>query len=208
MQCTKCGADLQPGATVCPSCEERVVPTRSSVAAPRKRPVAPAAPARPAAPELSAPAARSARSGARSAWRTPALVAAVVVVIAVTAWVVFSIFSTGGANTPDAVALRVMQGYAAYDARAILDSVTHASLTATDQATFEAGMAESKAANKGVPLYKDIKVTSVTIDPKDPNAAIVRLTESVLDPVKGTYAPRDDTLSLVKKDGRWLVKLY
>lgn len=210
MQCTKCGADLQPGATVCPSCEERVVPTRKSVASPRKR-AASAAPAAsaPVTPTPSAtPAERAARMSGRAVWQVPTLIAAVVVVIAVSVWVVFSVFSTGGANTPDAAALRVMQGYAAYDARAILDNVTHTSLTATDLATFETGMAESKTANKGAPLYKDIKVTSVTIDPKDPNAAVVRLTEMILDPVKGTYASRDDTLTLVKKDGTWLVKLY
>jgi uncharacterized Zn finger protein (UPF0148 family) len=51
MQCTNCGAELQLGATVCPVCEERVVPTRKSVATPRKRTSKRAAPAARVFPE-------------------------------------------------------------------------------------------------------------------------------------------------------------
>jgi hypothetical protein len=209
MQCTKCGADLQPGATVCPSCEERVVPTRKSVAAPRKRPAPPVAAAPIAASvaghDSAAP--RAPRASGRPAWYLPALIAAVVVVVAISGWVVFSVFNTG-ANTPEAAALRMMQAYATYDARAILDNVTHTSLTATDQATFEKQAADTKATNKGLAAIKDIKVTKVTIDPKNPNSATVQLSEMILDPLKGTYAARNETLSLVKQSGKWLVKLF
>jgi hypothetical protein len=46
------------------------------------------------------------------------------------------------------------------------------------------------------------------LDPKDPNAATVQLTEMTLDPVKGTYSSRNETLSLVKQDGKWVVRLF
>ncbi len=208
MQCAKCGADLQPGATVCPSCETRVVPTRKSVAAPRKRASAPAAPAAsPAVPAVPAASAQRPTSAGRPAWQVPALLAVVAVVVAVSGWVVFSVFNTG-ANTPEGAALRVMQAYAVYDARGMLNNMTHASLTATDQATFEKQAADTKVANKGVDLLKDIAVTKVTVDPKNPNVATVQLTESILDAKTGKYALRNETLSLVKQDGKWLVKLF
>jgi hypothetical protein len=207
MQCTKCGADLQPGATVCPSCEERVVPTRKSVAAPRARVAAPAASVD--VPAASAPAAKRApRASGRPVWYLPALIAVVVVVIAVSGWVVSSIFTNSGPNTPEAAALRMMQAYASYDARGILDNVTHGSLTATDQATFVQQAADTKTASKGLAAIKDIKVTKVTIDPNNASAATVQLSEMILDAAKGTYAARNETLSLVKQNGKWLVKLF
>lgn len=223
MQCTKCGADLQPGATVCPVCEERVVPTRKSVAAPRK-PLASMAGTRPSAPVPSpvsdtssapaaktaaAPAARPARPARQVSlpkWLIPGLIVAIVV--GISGWVLFTVFSGGNANTPDAAALRMMNAYAVYDAQGMLDNMTHASLSATDQATFVTRAAEDKKTNNGKALLTDIKVISVTPDPKDPNTATVKLSEMILDPTKGTYTARTDTLSVVKQSGKWLVHLF
>lgn len=174
MQCTKCGADLQPGATVCPSCEQRVVPPKAK---------------------------------AVPSWLMPAVVAVVVVLVAIGGWfAITSLLSSG--NTPDGAALRMLQAYAAYDATTMLDNVTHASLSATDVATFEKQAADLKVANKSVPQLKDIKVTGVTIDSKNPNSAVVHLTETVLDSTTGAYAPRNETLTVVKQGGKWLVKLF
>jgi hypothetical protein len=218
MQCTNCGTQLQPGATVCPNCEQRVVPTRKSVAEPRKR-TSPAA----AAPAAAVPAARpvvsqpadagikdklGARIPVRGSLRGPIVAAIVFVIVAVTAWGVFAVFSSVANNTPDGAALRMMQGYAKYDARAILDNATHAGLTATDVATFETHVADTKATNGGKDLLKDIALVSVTKSPADPNTATVKLTEQILDPAKGTYSLRNETLSVVNKNGKWLVQLF
>jgi hypothetical protein len=218
MQCTNCGTQLQPGATVCPNCEERVVPTKKSVAEPRRRtsPAAPApAPAAPAArPVVSQPADAvikdklGARIPVRGSLRGPIIAAIVFVVVAVTAWGVYSVFSNISGNTPDGAALRMMQAYANYDAAGILANATHASLGATDVATFETQAADTKAANGGKPSLKDIVVVSVTPDLKDPNVATVKLTEQILDPAKGTYSLRNETLSVVKQSGKWLVRLF
>lgn len=86
MQCTNCGAELQLGATVCPVCEARVVPTKKSVAPPRKRAVKTAAPVAatkpsaapvpaavaPAEPAPTAPVASVEKPGARPARRPAA----------------------------------------------------------------------------------------------------------------------------------------
>lgn len=214
MQCTKCGAQLQPGATVCPACEERVVPTKSSVAEPRKRAAAPVS-AAPASTFLSQPAeaavtenpARTATG--RKGWPMPVLAAIVVVVVAITGWVVYSIIGGGGgANTPEAAATHMMNAYAVYDAKTVLANVTHASLNANDEAAFAKQMADMKTAAKDKPSLTGIKVTNVTIDPANPDSAIVKLTEKILDPVAGTYSTREETLSVVKRDGRWLVVLF
>jgi len=101
-----------------------------------------------------------------------------------------------------------MNAYAVYDAKGFLDNVTKASLTATDVASYEAAAASLKADNKDKPQVKDIKVLKVTIDPANPDQATVQLSEQILDPVKGTYSPRTDTLSMVKQNGKWLVRLY
>jgi hypothetical protein len=141
-------------------------------------------------------------------WPLPLLVGAVVVVVAVTGWVVFSVMGGGVANTPEAAALRAMQAYADYDGVAILANVTHASLTATDEAGFVKQAADDKTAANGAPALKDVKVSKATIDPANPDAATVKLTELILDPTTGAYKPRNETLALVKRDGKWLVLLY
>jgi hypothetical protein len=145
----------------------------------------------------------------RSSSRRSRLIAAVIVaVIVVTGggWWMYSAATTG-ANTPGAAALRMMQAYGDYDAAGLLANATHGSLTTAAQAALEQQYASAKAASKG-PAVKDITVTKVTIDPKDPDSATVRISEQILDPNKGTYSPRTDTLSLVKQNGTWLVRLF
>jgi hypothetical protein len=183
MQCTNCGAELQPGATVCPSCEQRVVATAQ------------------------APAKRTRETRVRMPWQSPMIVAITVVVIAVTAWAVWTVLNTNN-NTPEAAASRMMAAYGAYDAAAILDNVTHNSLTAADLTAFQKQVVDGKAANKGLPWVKDVKIITSTVDPKDPNSATVQLSEMILDPLKGTYSQRNETLALVKMSGTWLVRLF
>jgi hypothetical protein len=101
----------------------------------------------------------------------------------------------------------MMQAYGNYDAVTLLDNVTHASLTPSARTAFEHQYAQAKAASKG-PTVKDITVTNVTIDSKDPSLATVKISEQILDPNTGAYSARTDTLSLVEQNGRWLVRLF
>lgn len=225
MQCTKCGAEVQPGATVCPVCEERVVLTRKSVAVPRNRAAAPApSPAATAgagpvgtAVPAKAAAASKPRLSMRMITTKQIMIAVAAIVLVVAGWLGYTLLASGP-NTPDAAALRFMQAYAGYDARGMLDNSTHASFTTTDQATFEREMARAATEQQGQPLYKDIKVTSVNIAPEDPNSAVVRLSAQMLGGAStGTtataaatatpaYSPRDEVLTVVKPAGKWLVK--
>jgi hypothetical protein len=211
MQCTNCGTELQPGATVCPSCEQRVVLTRKAVEPPRRRAAATSATAdKPFVPQPADAAIIVDKRAAtdRPAWFLPVLAVVIVAAIAAGVWFVSSAMKSS-ANTPELAATRMMEAYASYDARGMLDNVTRSSLTATDEATFEKQVVDSKVANKGLPVIKDIKVTKVTIDPKDPTKATVQLSEMILDTAKGTYVARTDTLTVLKQsDGRWLVKLF
>ena len=219
MQCTNCGAELQPGATVCPSCEVRVVPSKQAVETPRKRAAAPVArpAARPAADAaVKAPKPPKVRDASEPpAWVKPAVVVLAVLAVAAVAWFLYSILNAGP-NTPDGAAVRFMQAYATYDAQGMLDNSTHASFTATDLATFQHDMANAPADAKAHPIYTDIKVSSVTIEPADPNTAIVKLSAMMLKSISAppsaatstvAYSPRDETLTVVKSStGKWLVK--
>jgi hypothetical protein len=219
MQCTNCGAELQPGATVCPSCEQKVVPTKLSVAGSRKRaaaaPIPVATPSAPAATPESGQAAtppaspriRHSADDERRPWQSPVLVLITVVVLVVTGWVLWAVLGTN-TNTPQAAALRMMSAYGAYDAAGILDNVTHSSLTSAEIAAFEKQVTDGKASNQSRPWVKDVVITTSTVDPKDPNSATVQLTEQILDASKGTYSPRNETLALVKQNGKWLVRLF
>ena len=222
MQCTNCGAELQPGATVCPSCEARVVLNKRAVATPRKRVAAPAAKAAANATvnvtvNTRSPKAPKVRDGSEPpAWVRPVVFVVIALVLAGGAWFIYSVLNAGP-NTPDGAAVRFMQAYAAYDAQGMLDNSTHASFTATDLATFQHDMANAPADAKAHPIYTDIKVSSVTIEPADPNTAIVKLSAMMLKSISAppsaaatstvAYSPRDETLTVVKSStGKWLVK--
>lgn len=200
MQCQKCGAVLGFGADACAKCgapadrpagAAALVPEDSITGAP-EAPV-------PGRARVSAPATSS-----RPTWLVPVVAAIAILIIAVGGYFVFRGLS--GANGPDAAAVRMMNGLANYDTDAILDNVTHASFTATDQAMFAQRTAEAKKDNNGLAYVKNIKVVSTTIDPKDPNVATVKLSAEWL--AKGKYAARVDTLTLVKQNGEWLVRLF
>jgi DNA-directed RNA polymerase subunit RPC12/RpoP len=191
MQCTNCGAELQAGATVCPSCSQRVVLTKESVA-PVKRARRPVG-----------------THGAheRPWWQLPSMIALIVVALAAAGWVVSMVLNTT-TNTPDGAATRMMTAYGAYDAQGILDNVTHSSLTPADVSAFRKQVTDGKATNKGLPWVKSVKIVKTTIDPADKNSATVQLTEQILDPAKGTYSTRNETLAVVKQNGTWLVRLF
>jgi hypothetical protein len=142
----------------------------------------------------------------RPSWLIPVVIAVVVVVVAGAGWLVSSGF-TAGANTPEAAALRMMQAYGNYDAAALIANSTHSSLTPASQAALVQQYAAAKATAKG-PAIKNVAITKVTVDPKDPTSATVKVSEQALDPNTGKYSGRTDTLSLVEQNGRWLVRLF
>ncbi len=143
----------------------------------------------------------------RSAW----------LIIALAALVLGTLLASGcsggagaGVGGPEGAVQRMFAATAAYDAQGILDNATHTSMTATDVAAFKKQAADQKALYKDKPYYKDVKIVSTTYpDPKDKNTAVVKLSLQWLsDPANGTYTQRDETVTVLLKDGVWLVKLY
>jgi hypothetical protein len=224
MQCTKCGAELQPGATVCPSCEARVVLNKKAVAAPRKRPMPPSkaaivdttprvGTADPPARIVSA--SRQVLTGG-PAWLRPALIAAVVlVVVGVAGWFVFGA-ATAPANTPEAAALRFWQAYADYDANGMRAN-SAGGLDAADAAATDREQARLKAEANGAPRFKDIKVTRV--EERDANTRVVYGSVQMLESVMSagttatvssppTYGAQTPSLTVIlNASGKWLVSL-
>jgi len=192
MQCVKCGADLPPGADVCPECGEGVY----------RGPGASAAGVASPAPRRS--------SAAPKRRRTLLLLLAAVVIVAVVGVGGYLALSRGTALTgPDGAAVRMMTAFAQYDAQGILDNATHESLTTTDQASFSKQIADEKVKDGSLAAVKDIKVVRVTIASPTATTATVQLSASWLtDPSKGTYTPRTETLTVIKQGGKWLVRLF
>lgn len=194
MICEKCGAPAVDGAAVCPECGEPMVRTGA---------LSPAMSV-PAKPAVSVPA--QAGSSKRPAWLIPAVAA--IALIAIVAAGVF-LWPKAALTGPGGAATRMLEAYAAYDGAGMLENATHASMTTTDVAAFEKQVADAKAASGGKPNLTDLQIMKTTVDPKDPNTAVVQVSAQWLtDPVKGTYTQRTDQLSVVYKDGRWLVQLF
>jgi hypothetical protein len=143
----------------------------------------------------------------RPAWLVPAVAA--IALIAIVAAGVYFLWPKAALSGPEGAATRMLEAYAAYDGAGMLDNATHASMTATDVAAFEKQVADAKAASGGKPNLTDLQILKTTVDPKDPNTAVVQVSAQWLtDPVKGTYTQRTDQLSVVYKDGEWLVQLF
>jgi hypothetical protein len=202
MDCEKCGAGLDDDAAVCPECGEPV-----EAAAPEDEAFAEAAPEAPAeaseTPEPATAADRPKSGGKR--WLT---VAMAVVVIALLAGAGLWAYSTmSKSESPEGVARAMLTAYAAYDAQGILDTATHKTLPADGVKEFEKQAAEAKKRAGDKPGVKNFDVTKVTSD--SATQATVEITgEWLTDPAKGTYTKRTEKLTVVKEDGKWLVKLF
>jgi hypothetical protein len=194
MECTNCGVDIPAGAEDCPGCG---LP-------------AGAAPATAAVPtDAKSPSRRSdggSDSAAAPGHRPLFIGIAVAVVVVALGLAGFFVLRALG-DTPEGAVSRMMSAYANYDGQGILDNATHASLTATDQASFRQQNAKLQAASKGLPAIKGLKITNTT----HPNAttAVVQFSASWLtDPAKGTYTQRDEVLTVIKQNGTWVVRLF
>ncbi len=200
MQCEECGAVSDSGADVCAECG---APVKSSAGAAASL-VSDRVEDSPREGTGSAPAAAP-----RPARSRLVLVAAAIAVLLIAAGGYFVWQGLSGANTPGAAAVRMLNGLASYDAKAILDNAAHSSLTATAQAEFAQQAADAKKGNKGLIAVKNVAVVKVTIDPKDPNVATVDLSGLWLtETSKPTYTARTETLTLVRENGTWLVRLF
>lgn len=184
MQCEICGSALAEGSTTCHDCGAAQTPA--------------AADARPV----------SARSKPKGrTWL--AIIGAIVAltIVGVGGYVIWA--QLAAQSGPDGAALRMMKAYATYDADGILANATHASLTATDEATFAKQAADSKKTNGGLPAVKDIKVVKVTQASKDATTATVRLSAKWLtDPETKKYTERQEILTVIKQNGKWVVRLF
>jgi hypothetical protein len=184
MLCEKCGAPAVDGAAFCPECGE---PLAASVAEPMT---------------TSAPSASK-----RPAWLVPVIAVAVLLAVAAAAYLLWP--KSTALPGPAGAAQRMMEAFASYDAAAILDNATHASMTATDVAAFTKQAEDAKKLANGRPGLKDLKILTTTTDPTDENKAVVTLSAQWLtDQAKGTYTTRTETVTVVKKDGKWLVQLF
>jgi len=190
MQCEKCGAAAAEGAAVCPECGDRLG-TATPVPVPAPGATVPAVPA-----------------SQRPAWLVPVVALLVLAVIAAAAYFLW-LKPTTTVGGPAGAATRMMEAFAAYDAEGILDNATHASMSTTDVAAFTKQAADAKKLAAGKPGLKDLKILETTVDPADKNTAIVKLSAQWLtDQEKGTYTQRTETLTVIKKDGKWQVRLF
>jgi hypothetical protein len=134
-----------------------------------------------------------------------AIAVAAVIVLAVVGYFAYGAFVI---NTPAGVTYRFMSAYGNYDGRGMLQYSTHASMAASEVAQFQQQADAAKKTSKGKPFLKDIKIGTVTIDPKNANSAAVKFTASFLNTQNGKYTVQNESVTLVRQSGKWLVKLF
>jgi hypothetical protein len=138
--------------------------------------------------------------------RTYAIVAGVlVVVLAVAGW--FLLQGGSGTATPQSAAETMLRAYAVYDAKGILASVTHDSLTSDDVTRFTTQAATAEKKSGGKPAVKDVKIGKVALG-SGGNSATVEVTARWFDSSKGAYVSNTQQVPVVKKNGKWLVQLF
>jgi heme-degrading monooxygenase HmoA len=204
MECEKCGAEIDEGAEKCQECGEPVAAAVSEQEAFFAEEPAPAADPADVEPVPIADPGEKPTGGGKKPL-VAVLVVLLVAALAVGGWFAFQRF--GAADSPEAVAKAMLTAYSKYDAQGILDSATHKSLPADGVKEFETQAAEAKKRANGKPGVKDFEVLKVTSDSAE--QATVEITGQWLtDPAKGTYTKRTEKLTVVKQDGKWLVKLF
>jgi hypothetical protein len=146
--------------------------------------------------------------GAAPTSRRPVrMIVAAVLVLAVlggAGWLAYSRVAYAG--SPAGIAMQMLSAYAAYDAKGMLAVATHDTLTPADEQEFAKQATDAKTKSSGKPGVRNVKVEKVTETAAD--KVTVELSAEWLDPAKGTYVARNEKLVLIKKDGKWLVKLF
>lgn len=214
MDCEKCGAEIEEGAESCPECGEPVAGAADTKAA--EEPTAEAAaeetpadepaevvveePASPAEP----PAAAAPPSGGSR--KLLMVIAAVVVLALVGGGVWFVTSRVASASSPEAAAKAMLDAYAVYDAKGILDVATHDTMKAADITQFEKQAADAKTTAKGAASLKNIVIGKSSKTGTD--SVTVDVTAEWLDAATGKYAKRTEKLIVVNRGGKWLVELF
>jgi hypothetical protein len=209
MDCEKCGAQVEESAESCTECGEPVVAVAETeaVAEPISEFASDATSAEepPAEPDSAVePPAADKPSGGN---RRMLMIAAAVVVLALAgggAWFVTN--RVASASSPEAAARKMLEAYAVYDAKGILDVATHDTMAAADITQFEKQAADAKTTAKGAASLKNIVIGKSSVAATD--KVSVEVTAEWLDPATGKYASRTEKLVVVKKDGKWLVELF
>jgi hypothetical protein len=181
MSCDKCGAATD-GSATCPECGEPLAPVAAMTSAPAAK---------------------------RPAWLVPVIAAVVLLAIGVGGYFLWSSVWGPTQSGPEGAVTRMMSAFGTYDGEAMLENVTHASLTATDVASFIKQSNDAKTAAGGKPGLKDLKIVETTYNETDKNTAVVKVSAQWLtDQAKGTYTQRTETLTVILQDGKWLVRLF
>jgi uncharacterized protein HemX len=213
MDCEKCGAAVDQSAEACPECGEPVVAaadtetagteTASETASEFASDSAPAEePASEPDSAVEPPVALEPKSN-----RKLILIAVAVILLAAIgggAWFVTS--RVASASSPEAAARKMLEAYALYDAKGILDVATHDTMAAADITQFEKQAADAKTTAKGAASLKNIVIGQSSVAATD--KVSVDVTAEWLDPATGKYTKRTEKLIVVKKDGKWLVELF
>jgi hypothetical protein len=218
MDCEKCGAAVEESAETCPECGEPVAVAAGTEASAES--VSDAAPAEGASEFASdsasadepadepdstvEPPAAVAPSGGNR--RLLMIVSAVVILALIGGGAWFVTSRVASASSPEAAAKAMLEAYAVYDAKAILDSATHDTMKAEDITQFEKQAADAKTTAKGAVSLKNIVIGKSSATATD--QVTVDVTAEWLDPATGKYTSRTEKLILVKKDGKWLVQLF
>jgi uncharacterized membrane protein YvbJ len=197
MECTECGAEVPEGSDTCPQCS-------AAVAAPGPE----AADTSVDTPTVSTGTDAATDEPERTERRWVPLAVAAVVVVALAVGGFFVWQQVAPPNTPAAAVTRMMTAFSAYDGKGVLDNATHSSMTATDVAAFEQQATTAKSTSKNLPYLKNIKVTKTTLASGGATATVQFTASWLTDPTKGTYTVRDETLTVVKQGGKWLVRLF
>lgn len=187
MECEKCGAVVAEGAEVCPDCGAAV-----AVSGDGESPVDESA----------------ARERAPKGKLVPMLAIAAVVLVLVGGGVYLLWTAIAQGNSPEAATKGMLKAYAAYDADAMLNYVTHKTMPKDGVKELKEQVANLKDRAGGKPPVKDYTIVKVTMDGKE--QATVEIEGEFLTEYsdKGKYETRKDKLTVVKQDGKWLVKMW
>jgi uncharacterized membrane protein YvbJ len=196
MDCGKCGADLPVGAETCHECGESTSAASEAMTEAMTEAPSEASLAIEGGPVATAP------KGNRTL--LIAVVAFVVLLLGAAGY--FIVDRVNAAASPEAVATKMFDAYAQFDAKTMLSLSTRDTIKEADAQQFEKQAADAKATAKGAPMLKDIVVGKATITT---DTATLEVTAQWLDdPATGKYAQRTDKITLVRRDGKWLVRLF
>jgi hypothetical protein len=209
MDCEKCGAAIEESAESCAECGEAiaVAADAETVSEPTSEFASDSAPVDEPAPKPDSAVEPPVALEPKGNRRLLLIAAAVVLVAAIAGGAWFVTNRVASASSPEAAARKMLEAYAVYDAKGILDVATHDTMAAADITQFEKQAADAKTTAKGAASLKNIVIGQSSVAATD--KVSVDVTAEWLDPATGKYTKRTEKLIVVKnKDGKWLVELF